>query len=274
MSSAAAASSSSSSAAAAAAATSAPADVDALLRDLAALERTAAVSRILSAFKLNPLDILNVSHTAAKDDISKAYRAASLQVHPDKFPAGPQRDKAQQAFTMLAAAKDDLLDVAKREALDALVDQARQRIFTNHAAEGRKKRKVQSGAAAAAGAEDASAPEDDPSTSPEFDSLIRAEVKEILIEREWRKRQLLKAAAIEDALAAESKAKRAAEREAKEAENKTWEDNRDSRINNWRNFQKGGVKGKAGKLKMPKMYTEDSQNSFVRRPVAHQSSEK
>jgi len=238
-----------------------PADVDALLRDLAALERATEVTRILSAFKLNALDILNVSHTAAKDEISKAYRSASLQVHPDKFPAGPQRDRAQQAFTMLAAAKDELLDPAKREALDGLVDQARQRVFTNRAAEARKKRRT-SGAAAASGSDDAGAgTEDDPSLDPQFDSWIRAEVKEIIIEREWRKRQLLKAAAIEEQLAAEAKAKRAADKEAREAETKEWEDNRDSRINSWRNFQKGGAKSKVGKLKVPKMYKEDAEVS-------------
>ena len=271
---------------------SAPENVDALLRDLAALERTAEVSRITSAFKLNPIDILNVSHQATKDEIAKAYRAASLQVHPDKFPAGPARDKAQQAFTMLAAAKDELMDDAKREAIDALVDQARQRVFTNHAStDGRKKRKVTSdtapGAAAAssssaaaaadsssAAAASSSVSDDDPSTHPEFDLWVRNEMKEILIEREWRKRQLLKAAAAEEALAAEAKAKRAADKEARDADTKQWEDNRDSRINSWRNFQKGGLKSKVGKLRVPKMFTEDADNSFVRRPVAHQSSEK
>lgn len=275
--------------AASSSAASAPENVDALLRDLAALERTAEVSRITSAFKLNPIDILNVSHQATKDEIAKAYRAASLQVHPDKFPAGPSRDKAQQAFTMLAAAKDELMDDAKREAIDALVDQARQRVFTNQAStDGRKKRKVTSdtapGAAAAASssaavaasssAASASPSDDDPSTHPEFDSWVRAEMKEILIEREWRKRQLLKAAAAEDAMAAEAKANRAADKEARDADTKQWEDNRDSRINSWRNFQKGGLKSKVGKLKVPKMFTEDANNTFVRRPVAHQSSEK
>lgn len=235
--------------------------MDALLRDLAALERATEVTRILSAFKLNALDILNVSHTATKEEISKAYRSSSLQVHPDKFPSGPQRDRAQQAFTMLAAAKDELLDPAKREALDALVDQARQRVFTNRAAEARKKRRTSGAAAAAAagGSDDAGAgTEDDPSLDPQFDSWIRAEVKEIIIEREWRKRQLLKAAAIEEQLAAEAKAKRAADKEARDAETKEWEENRDSRINSWRNFQKGGAKGKIGKLKVPKMYKEDA----------------
>ena len=65
-----------------------------------------------------------------------------------------------------------------------------------------------------------------------------------------------------------------ADREAKEAETKNWEDGRDARINSWRSFQKGGVKSKIGRLKVPKMHKEDEGQSFVRRPVAHQSSEK
>jgi len=250
--------------------------VDALLRDLAALERANEVTRVLGAFKLNAMDVLNVSHTATKEEISKAYRAASLQVHPDKFPAGTQRDRAQQAFTMLAAAKDDLLDTAKREALDAIVDQARQRVFTNRAAEGRKKRKTESGAAAADNGAAEQEEQDDPSADPQFDTWVRAEVKEILIEREWRKRQLLKAAAVEDTLAAEAKAKRAADKAARDADEKEWEDKRDDRINSWRNFQKGGLKrkGAANMMRMPRAHREDADASFVRRPVAFESSEK
>jgi DnaJ family protein C protein 8 len=223
------------------------------------------------------MDVLNVPHTASKEDISKAYRSASLQVHPDKFSAGPQRDKAQTAFTMLAAAKDDLLDDAKREALDAVVDQARQKVLTNRAAEGRKKRKVgDSGAAAAAGGGNDDDEESDPSKDPNYDAWVRAEVKEIIIEREWRKRQLLKAAAVEDTLAAEGKAKRAADKAARDAAEKEWEEKRDDRINSWRNFQKSGLKGKgaANKLRMPKQHVEDANATFVRRPVTHESSEK
>ncbi|MGZ6298756.1 MAG: J domain-containing protein [Parachlamydiaceae bacterium] len=228
-------------------------DVDSFLRDLTALERTTEVTRINSAFKLNPLDIMNLDHRATKEEVTKSFRQASLQVHPDKFPAGEQRDLAQKAFALLGRAKDQLLDEAEREKLDELVDQARQKVLTNYAAgETTKKRKV---VADKSEGDEATAVNvgDDASLHPLYDSWIRTEVKEILIEREWRKRQLLKAAAHEESLAAAEKKRRAEEKEAKDAENKQWEEGRDNRINSWRDFQKGSMKFKK---KMPKTSKE------------------
>lgn len=256
----------------------APVDVDSFLREMTALERETELSRILSSFKMNPFDILNVNHRASRDEINKAYRAASLQSHPDKFPSGsPQREKAQQAFTLLSAAKDELLDETKRGVMDDLIDQARQKVLTNRAAAanaGNKKQKVDSASTPSSSpplSDDA-----DPSDSdPVFDLAVRAEVKEMLIEREWRKRQLLKAAAVEEGLAAKEKEQRAAEKESKEKEKKEWEEGREERISSWRDFQKGGKKGGfSKKMKMPKMQTADADSSFIKRPVTHQSSEK
>lgn len=265
-------------AAAAAAVDAAPIDIDSFLRDMTTLEREQEVHRITStAFKLNPFDLLNVDHTATRDVINKAYRSSSLQVHPDKFPSGPEREKAQIAFTMLAAAKEELLDDAKREALDTIVDQARQKVLTDKAAEGRKKRKTSQGADAASAPPNQSNEadeDDDASKHPHFDLWVRNEVKEILIEREWRKRQLLKAAAAEDALAASEKARRAAEREQKDKDAKEWEEGRETRINSWRDFQTKGKKGPMRGMKPPKMHKEDADSTYIRRPVAHQSSDK
>jgi DnaJ family protein C protein 8 len=259
-----------------------PPDVDSFMRELTGLEREGELTRVTQAFKLNPFDILNVGHTATKEEISKAYRTASLLVHPDKFPAGEKRDKAQQAFTILAAAKDDLLDEAKREAIDMIVDQARQKVLTEKALESSsKKRKVGDPATAAAASSSSSsdattvdATPNDASKDPRFDAWVRDQVKEILIEREWKKRQLLKAAAEQDVLAAAEKKRRAEEREAKEKETKAWEEGRDTRINSWRDFQKNKKgPGKIG-FRPPKSSTNDEANTYVKRPVVHESSEK
>ena len=42
------------------------------------------VERILSCFKLNPYEHLNLTFEATEDDIKKQYRKLSLLVHPDK----------------------------------------------------------------------------------------------------------------------------------------------------------------------------------------------
>jgi DnaJ family protein C protein 8 len=261
-----------------------PPDVDSFMRELTGLEREGELTRVTTAFKMNPFDILNVVHTATKEEIAKAYRTASLLVHPDKFPAGEKRDKAQQAFTMLAAAKDELLDEAKREAIDTIVDQARQKVLTEKALESSsKKRKVDdSSSSSSTGAAYSSssssdskvdATPNDASKDPRFDAWVRDQVKEILIEREWKKRQLLKAAAEQDVLAAAEKKRRTEEREAKEKETKAWEEGRDTRINSWRDFQNKKGKAKIG-FRPPKSSTNDQANTYVKRPVVHESSEK
>jgi len=175
------------------------------------------------------------------------------------------REKAQNAFAMLAQAKEALGDEAKREDIEGLIDKARQRVLTDRAAEGGGKRQKVNGSSGSGGDGSTTAvTSTDPSVDPQFDQWVRAEVKELLIDREWRKRQLLKAAAEAEKAAKEEKEKRAAEKAARDAEKAEWEAGREKRINSWRDFQKGGMKSK---FKMPKRYKEDEQHSFVRRAV-------
>ena len=67
-------------------------------------DRENEVYRILGAFKLNPFEQLNLKFDASVDDVKKAYRKASLLVHPDKC----KHPKAQDAFEMLGQAQQAL----------------------------------------------------------------------------------------------------------------------------------------------------------------------
>ncbi|TXG73518.1 hypothetical protein EZV62_002097 [Acer yangbiense] len=64
------------------------ADDDLLLKNFFAevseVERDNEVARILSCFKLNPFEYLNLPFDASLDDVKKQYRKLSLMVHPDK----------------------------------------------------------------------------------------------------------------------------------------------------------------------------------------------
>ena len=74
------------------------------LADLKDTDRNSEVNRILSAFKLNPFQILGLKLDADRSSIRQAYRKASLMVHPDKC----THAKATTAFDKLGQAQKDL----------------------------------------------------------------------------------------------------------------------------------------------------------------------
>lgn len=53
-------------------------------KDISLAQKAGEVERILSCFKLNPYEHLNLTFEATEDDIKKQYRKLSLLVHPDK----------------------------------------------------------------------------------------------------------------------------------------------------------------------------------------------
>ena len=65
------------------------------------------LNRVLTSFKLDPYDVLNLLYTADDNDISKAYRNISLKIHPDRCHESLKID-AQNAFSKIAQAKDDI----------------------------------------------------------------------------------------------------------------------------------------------------------------------
>ncbi|XP_019242466.1 PREDICTED: J domain-containing protein spf31-like [Nicotiana attenuata] len=71
---------------------------DALLKqffaEVSEVERDNEVNRILSCFKLNPFDYLNLSFDSSIDEVKKQYRKLSLLVHPDKC----KHPQAKEAF--------------------------------------------------------------------------------------------------------------------------------------------------------------------------------
>jgi len=69
-------------------------------------------------------DVLNLSLDASAEDVKKAYRRLSLQLHPDKVKAGkapPRRDGAtpEESFQELKAAYDVLQDADRRSVYDS-----------------------------------------------------------------------------------------------------------------------------------------------------------
>lgn len=244
--------------------------LSAFLQETSQLERQQEVKRILGAFKLNPLEVLNVPWNATAQEVNKAYRDLSLLVHPDKFPED-QREEAQNAFNMLTAAKNDLLDEKKRAALNELVIQARAQVVEEKQKEWRKEQKRKMVELRAKDPLAPLPPEEpcpDPTTMPGFEERVKAVLKELLIDKEWRTRQLLKLAAQEEALAAKAKQEREEEEKKKLTAEQEWEAGREARVAGWRDWLAGKGPGGRKRLRqprMPKPLAEDPERTYIKR---------
>lgn len=91
-------------------------------KDLGSAEQQ--VHRILPLnhqwYNLNPFRVLDIAHTASRDDISRRFKALSLLLHPDK---NPNLDRAQEAYDQVLKAKELLYDEEKRAHYKNLVQE-------------------------------------------------------------------------------------------------------------------------------------------------------
>jgi DnaJ homolog subfamily C member 8 len=178
----------------------------------------------MSAFILDPYTVLDIQPGVPPDEIKKVYRKKSLLIHPDKA----KHPRASDAFDRLKKAEAELMDDKKREALDSLIAAARRAVMAdmklNDNSEYIK--------------------------TDEFWTYVRVKTKQFLIDDEVRRRKAKRlqmeqeGRERQEAEEAENKAKR------KREEEKAWEETRDGRVHNWRNFQKTGPQKKKPKLKV------------------------
>jgi len=252
------------------------------------MDREKEIDRVLRSFHFDPFDVMATRTDALIADIKKEYRRLSLLCHPDKCKEA-YKEKAQKAFAMLAKAKAELLEDDKRPAIDEVVIKARARIKGKKEMVNAKQRKEREKARSARaqarkslidGAtfdaeqvrQDKEEEEQDKlkvdvTLDEDFDGLVKADVKELIIDREWKKRQMMKAAQAEE----ERQQKEKADDDIVKAEEKKrkedWEEGRGGRVNSWRDFMTKGKKSKKRKLKMPKIVHVDDDKTFVRRPA-------
>ena len=238
--------------------------VEAFLAEETLADKLSAINRILTSFTLNPLTTLALptAPSLPSEQINRQYRTLSLLVHPDKI-ASDHRGKAQQAFARLADARAALLDEEKREVLEELISQARQLIITERETD--PKRRVRSdGSIIAADGYDATKDAD-------FDSAVEAAVREMMIDKEWAKRQRMKLSSASEGREEAEKEQRKREREEKAKEDEEFESKREGRVSSWRAFQQGAAgskkRARVGMMSGPKASAMDGQHSYVRRAV-------
>lgn len=188
-------------------------DVDAILAmEASEMQRDEEISRILTAFPLDAYTVLDLQPGCTTDVVKKTYRKKSLLIHPDKS----KNPQAPDAFDKLKKAESILQDDKQRQVLDKAFADSRRLLIQE------KKWTY----------------DDSRLKSSEFHEEWRNKTKEVLIENELRRRKLAKMQ-----MEQEGREKRRLEEEAearrrkREAE-KAWEDNRDTRVESWRAYQK------------------------------------
>ncbi|GBG84677.1 hypothetical protein CBR_g39052 [Chara braunii] len=228
------------------------------LAEVSEVERENEVNRVLSSFKLNPFEHLNLPFESGPEDVKRQYRRVSLMVHPDKC----SHPRAKEAFGALAKAQQMLLDPEERDYLASVFNLAKEELKKE-----RKKELKKDNASKIQEALDEGRTEDAYEQSDEFKEKWKMRVREILTEREWRRRKMMMRISEEEGRLAKSEEETREMYKRKREDNEKWEETRENRVNSWRDFMKSGKKGKKGELRPPKLKTEDPSKSYIQRPV-------
>ncbi|KAF3662296.1 putative serine/threonine-protein kinase-like [Capsicum annuum] len=284
---------------------------DALLKqffaEVSEVERDNEVIRILSCFKLNPFEYLNLSFDSSIDDVKKQYRKLSLLVHPDKC----KHPQAKEAFGALAKAQQLLLDQQERDYILSQVVAAKglpspscsffcsfvfllpfglpSRSFcistgalelllqfffglssTKLGEELRSKWKKQLKKDTASKLKSLVTEgkyDQEHEQSEEFQQHLRLKVRELLTEQEWRRRKMAMRISEEEGRLKKDEEETKEMWKRKREHEEQWEGTREKRVSSWRDFMKGGKKAKKGEIRPPKLKTEDPNKSYVQRPV-------
>ncbi|RXI04892.1 hypothetical protein DVH24_039166 [Malus domestica] len=227
-------------------------DDDLLLKNFFAevseVERDNQVLRILSCFKLNPFEYLNLPFDACS--------SLSLMVHPDKC----KHPKAKEAFGVMHDAivlhASSILNYQVftfRVGLFVFVEGENIHKFLMRTAEELKaKRKKQL----------------KKDTASKIKSLVDEGKYEQQYEQSEEFQQELKMKISEE----EGRLKKGEEEtkemwKRKREHEEQWEGTREQRVSSWRDFTKGGKKAKKVEIRPPKLKTEDPNKSYVQRPV-------
>ncbi|KAL5151988.1 DnaJ subfamily C member 8 [Glycine soja] len=250
-------------------------DDDLLLKNFFAevseVERDNEVLRILSCFKLNPFEYLNLSFDSSIDDVKKQYRKLSLMVHPDKC----KHPQAKEAFGALAKAQQLLLDQNERDYILSQVNSAKEELRAK-----RKKQLKKDTASKMKSLVEEGKYDKQYEQSEEFRQELKVKVRELLTEQEWRRRKMQMRISEEEGRLKRDEEEQKEMWKRKREHEEEWEGTREKRtekdvyintlhhqVSSWRDFMKGGKKNKKGEIRPPKLKTEDPNKSYVQRPV-------
>lgn len=167
------------------------------------VNRDKEIQRIITAFTLDPYEILQLDHedaaTLSSIQIKKQYRSKSLLIHPDKT----TNPDASKAFNILKKAESNLQDVDYKSQIDEIYN----------------------------------------STTSSSDPNSRYEqFKDILIQQEFTKRLNLQKELQRQGELNKMQEELAELNELKKKFKKQWEDNQENRVKSWRSYTNKVVK--------------------------------
>jgi tetratricopeptide (TPR) repeat protein len=153
---------------------------------------------------LNPFHVLDISHTASEDDISRRYKALSLLLHPDKNPS------AKEAYDEVQRAKSQLDNEDKSRHIRQLIEEG----LKKGAAECRKGENLKEAHSKA--------------------------VQRIFAELEYKRREIEKRQRQQEQREREQEQEEAHKEKKSREFDKNWRDDTrvEKRIGSWRGFQK------------------------------------
>ncbi|KAM6576628.1 hypothetical protein CsatB_028465 [Cannabis sativa] len=235
--------------------------------EVSEVERDNEVLRILSCFKLNPFEYLNISFDSTPEDVKRQYRKLSLLVHPDKC-KHPQAKEAfggycfPLSFMALAKAQQLLLDQQERDYLVSQINAAKEELRAK-----RKKHLRKDTASKIKSFVEEGKYDQQYEQSEEFKQELKLKVRELLTEQEWRRRKMQMRISEEEGRLKKDEEETKEMWKRKREHEEQWEGTREKRVSSWRDFMKTGKKGKKGEIRPPKLKTEDPNKSYVQRPV-------
>ncbi|XP_030851229.1 dnaJ homolog subfamily C member 8 [Strongylocentrotus purpuratus] len=187
-------------------------------------------------FNLNPYEVLQVDPSMEVPDIKKLYRRLSILVHPDKNM--DDRERAQKAFDALSNAMKTLEDETSRKSILDTIEEAKQK--TDFLL-GEKRKQLKK--------------DDKPTAIEEDDPLkyketLHKNTVKLFADYAIRRKEIeekearIKKREREEEIKEEDKSKKAKEWQ------KDWEDGRDKRVHNWRDFSNHDTAKKKKKNRM------------------------
>jgi len=224
-------------------------------KDVSQTDRSSEVERILSCFKLNPYEYLNVRFDATIQEVAKQFRKVSLLVHPDKC----EHEKASIAFDAIGQAQKLLTTIDFKKEIDFNLEQAKKKVINEYKKEikgdtllrvrfdGDKDKIIEHFLA-----------------SDEFHERWKIEGRKYIVDLEWRRRKMTLRLKDEEKRVVKEEQIENRERKKFVKSEKNWneEEARETRVGGWRDFANGGnmkkkkKKGGSAQFFVPKIRAE------------------
>uniref|UniRef100_A0A6A7FWE0 DnaJ homolog subfamily C member 8-like n=2 Tax=Hirondellea gigas TaxID=1518452 RepID=A0A6A7FWE0_9CRUS len=191
---------------------------------------------------LNPFQVLQVEPTATLNEIKKKYRKLSILVHPDKN--HDDVDRAQQAFDELSKACKVLENEEARQKCLEVVEEAEE-IVKARIDDRRKQLKKEK--------KNTSVDEDDPE---KMKRAVYVQTMKLFADMERKRKQRDQRDMEERKRTREMEIDEEEKKKTQKEWQKNFEESRESRVNSWKDFQKGNSSKKFKGLKPPKHKAE------------------